>query len=100
MTFIKCLMEPIQHSAEKPQNPPVCPEKKQGYTSGTQCSCLDGLGKACSHIAALLFAVESATQLEANAAPSSLSVKCIWNNYYKSKVILTVASQLDLSHPR
>ena len=42
----------------------------------THCICMAGLGEACSHIAALLFAVETNTQLKSQFASTSLP--CTW----------------------
>ena len=40
------------------------------------CSCMVGLGETCSHIAALLFAAETNTQLKGQFASTSLP--CSW----------------------
>ena len=50
--------------------------KQQGEVLCAHCTCMAGLGEACSHIAALLFAVETNTQLKSQFASTSLP--CFW----------------------
>ena len=50
--------------------------KQQGEVLCAHCSCMVGLGEACSHIAALLFAAETNTQLKGQFASTSLP--CSW----------------------
>ncbi len=83
--FVRAAVQPGQRS-DGPFRPWVCLEKKCGYVVCTHCTCMGGLGEACSHIAALLFAIEAATYLDLNNEPASTSVKCIWNKYYKKEV--------------
>ena len=50
--------------------------KQQGEVLCAHCICMAGLGETCSHIAALLFAVETNTQLKSQFASTSLP--CTW----------------------
>ena len=100
MTFIKGLVDPSQKSNEKPHNPWVCIDKKKGYIVSAHCTCLAGLGEACSHIAAVLFAIEAVNQQGINSAPTCTMVKSVWSTYYKEKVVPARANNLDFTHPR
>ena len=42
----------------------VCLQKEHGCVLTTNCSCMAGLGSACSHVAALLFKIESESYLK------------------------------------
>ena len=84
---------------EDAYKPWVLLDKEKGYIITSHCSCTAGLGEACSHIAALLFAIEAVTHCGINSEPACTAVKCVWNDYFKSKVTNCIAENLDLSHP-
>ena len=50
----------------------------------SNCSCMAGLGAACSHVAAFLFKIESAYHLKLTLGISPRSVLCEWKNNKKS----------------
>ena len=58
----------VRHS----QKLSVAPVKENGIVVCTHCSCMVGLGEACSHIAALLFTLEGNTKMKRNITCSSL----------------------------
>ena len=64
------------------------------------CTCMAGCGEACSHIAAVLFALEQLTRDGENCEEAKTSIKCIWNNYFKEKVAPATVDTLDFSHLR
>ena len=86
VVFVRACVTPGQKVANGPFKPWLCLDKKQGYVVGSHCTCMAGLGEACSHIAALLFAVEAVTYCGVNALPPGTSVRCIWSKYYKDQV--------------
>ncbi|CAN7989956.1 unnamed protein product [Ixodes pacificus] len=51
--------------------------KKEGTVLSAHCTCMAGLGEACSHVAALLFRVEVDVKFGIHD-PSSTSVECRW----------------------
>ncbi|XP_077532449.1 uncharacterized protein LOC144144813 [Haemaphysalis longicornis] len=51
--------------------------KKDGTVINAHCTCMAGLGEACSHVSALLFRVEAEVKHGLND-PSSTSVECRW----------------------
>ena len=63
------------------------------------CSCMLGLGSAYSHVAALLFKIESACHLKLREGISPMSVLCEWN---KSKKFVQPAPMklVSFRHPR
>ncbi|XP_035684496.1 uncharacterized protein LOC118421346 isoform X1 [Branchiostoma floridae] len=83
--FLKAKVVPGQRVTETPHNPWVCLTKKEGYVMAAHCTCMAGLGEVCSHVAALLFAVEASRSLQEKRT-SCTSRKAVWNKYYKDKV--------------
>lgn len=55
---------------------PWIPAEKSGVIVCADCTCMAGLGAACSYVAALLFAAEAHTRMIQNA--SCISVSCQW----------------------
>ena len=49
----------------------VCLQKEYGWVLTANCSCMAGLGSACSHVAVLLFKIESASHLRCKSKKSS-----------------------------
>ena len=62
----------------------VCLQKEYGWVLTANCSCMAGLGSACSHVAALLFKIESASHLKLTEGISPTSVLCEWKKSKKS----------------
>ena len=68
----------VRHSqsvAATPLKPWVAVEKS-GFIVCAHCDCMAGLGEACSHIAAVLFALEANTQIKKSMSCTSLP--CTW----------------------
>ncbi|KAG0421870.1 hypothetical protein HPB47_002265 [Ixodes persulcatus] len=51
--------------------------KKEGTAQSAHCTCMAGLGEACSHVAALLFLIEADIKFGVTS-PSSTSAECLW----------------------
>jgi hypothetical protein len=100
VVFVKASVGPGQRQNCPPYNPWICLDKQFGYVVSSHCTCMAGLGEACSHIAAVLFALDNTTRSGLNDTPACTSVKCIWADYYKKNVTGATAENLDLSHPR
>ena len=99
VTFVKAEVLPGQRVTEAPHKAWICLKKKEGYVSCAHCTCMAGLGEACSHIAAVLFAIEAVSSAGINNDPACTSIKAIWNDYFREKVTPCSAESLDLSHP-
>ena len=98
--FVKSLVDAGHIQSCAPYNPSILLDKKKGYVITAHCTCMAGCGEACSHIAAVLFAVEQLTRDGENCEEAKTSIKCIWNNYFKEKVAPATVDTLDFSHPR
>ncbi|KAG8174148.1 hypothetical protein JTE90_020376 [Oedothorax gibbosus] len=61
-----------------------------GKILSSHCTCMAGLGEACSHIAAILFAIETTIKLGINK-PSCTSVPCKWKAVMPKAVLETSA---------
>ena len=82
------------------ESPPEISCKKKGYLMTAHCTCMAGCGEACSHVAAVLFAVDQLTRDGENCEEARTSIKCIWNSYCKEQVVPATVDTLDFSHPR
>ena len=101
VVFVKGLVDPGQRKRDKPYAVWICMNKLYGYIVCAHCTCMAGLGEACSHIAAVLFAVDAVTHASINDEEASTSVKCIWSKYLgKSNLTNCAADHLDLNHPK
>ena len=77
----------------------VCLQKDYGWVLTAKCSCIAGLGSACSHLAALLFKIESACHLKLTEGISPTSVLFEWNKSKKS-VQPAIIKLINFSRPR
>ena len=72
------------------------------YSSGevvcAHCTCMAGIGEACSHIAALLFTAEANTQVKSQFSCTSLP--CSWLPPSFRKVPYSEISQIDFTTPK
>ena len=62
----------------------VCLNQDNGWVLSGNCTCMAGLGSACSHIAALLFKLETAVQLKLKDSTAPTSVLCSWKSCKKA----------------
>ena len=78
MTFLNFKLLPSQRQSESSTmyNVWVCLQKEYGWVLTANSSCMAGLGSACSHVAALLFKIESARHLKLTEGISPASVLC------------------------
>ena len=56
----------------------VCLKKEDGWVLTGNCTCMAGLGSACSHVAALLFKLETAVHAGLNERTVATSELCAW----------------------
>lgn len=76
----------VEHS-QRINQPPLVPWvlcKLSGVVITAHCNCIAGLGEACSHVSAVLFAVEALTRSSKNQ--SKTDFRCQWNHPGQSTV--------------
>ena len=85
LTFFNFKVLPSQRQSESSTvyNVWVCLQKEYGYVLTANCSCMAGSGSACSHVAVLLFKIESASHLKLTEGISPTSVLCEWKKSKK-----------------
>ena len=89
----------VRHSqaiSAKPLKPWVAVEKC-GTIICAHCTCMAGLGEACSHIAALLFAAETHTKILQDT--SCTSRPCSWLSPNMANVHFAPIAEIDFSSP-
>lgn len=69
----------------------------RGTVLCAHCTCMAGLGEACSHIAAVLFAVEANTRIRSNV--SCTSELCAWLPANSQSVQYAPVSNIDFTTP-
>ena len=69
-----------------------------GMVICAHCTCMAGLGEACSHISALLFAVEANTRVQSNL--SCTSKLCSWLPPSKAGVEYAPVTNIDFTSPQ
>ena len=90
----------VKHSqriSAAPLKPWIAVEKV-GTVLCAHCTCMAGLGEACSHIAALLFTLEANTQMKKRLSCTSLP--CSWLPPSFRSVPYAPISEIDFSTPR
>uniref|UniRef100_A0A1X7SP42 PHD-type domain-containing protein n=1 Tax=Amphimedon queenslandica TaxID=400682 RepID=A0A1X7SP42_AMPQE len=90
----------VRHS-QRLSTPPAKPwvaVKQNGTVVCAHCSCMAGLGEACSHIAALLFTLEANTKMIQNTTCTSLP--CSWLPPAFQDVSYAKLSNIDFSNPQ
>ena len=89
------IMARVRHSLNVPAPPlrPWVAAEKGGTVLCAHCTCMAGLGEACSHIAALLFAAEAYTKLSKDS--SCTSEPCRWLSPSMQNVKCMLLSQIS-----
>ena len=83
--YVKSKVLPSQRQGEKakPYEVWVCINKLQGWVLTAYCDCMAGNGKVCSHVAALLFKIQAAVQLNLRDPDAPTSLLCRWKSTKK-----------------
>ena len=87
--------------SQRQNDPPLQPWlsiQLDGMVQCAHCNCMVGLSEACSHIAAALFAVETAVRLIKDTTYTSKP--CEWIRPYSQKTSYAEGSGIDLSSPQ
>ena len=89
----------VRHSQQVSATPvkPWVAAEKSGTIICAHCTCMAGLGEACSHISALLFVLEATTKMKKNV--SCTSQLCSWLPPSMQKVEYAPVSHIDFSTP-
>ena len=95
-SFVTCKVRHSQSVSAPPLKPWVAAELS-GAVLCAHCTCMAGLGEACSHIAALLFAVESRTRMMKETACTS--VPCRWLSPSMQQVEYKRIVDIDFTAP-
>ena len=89
----------VRHSQQVSATPvkPWVAAEKSGTIICAHCTCMAGLGEACSHISALLFVLEATTKMKKNV--SCTSQLCSWLPPSMQKVEYAPVSHINFSTP-
>lgn len=71
--------------------------QKDGEVVTAHCTCMAGLGEACSHIAATLFTIEAAVKKVKETACTSLP--CVWSDSSGGKADFAEGYEIDFTSP-
>ncbi|KAH3822281.1 uncharacterized protein LOC127881093 [Dreissena polymorpha] len=85
---------PSQRVSEKPHQPWVYLDKQSSAVFCAHCTCVAGLGEVCSHVAALLFKMDTAVRLGLTSK-SSTSDACKWNRAFRRELQPMTATELQ-----
>ncbi|XP_061703411.1 uncharacterized protein LOC133515122 [Syngnathoides biaculeatus] len=97
--FLKTKVIPSQRPRDKPHQPWTCLNKSEGTVYCTHCTCLEGLGEVCSHVAALLFKVD-ATVRAGLTSTASTGEACKWNASYRKELNPIPISDINIMGSR
>ena len=90
----------VRHSQSISKTPvkPWVALRKNVTVLCAHCTCMAGLNEACSHIAALLFALEANTQMKTNLSCTSLP--CSWLPPSFQTVLYSEIKDIDFTSPK
>lgn len=72
---------------------------KKGLILTGNCSCMAGVGSACSHLASLLFKLQACVQLELSKEVACTSQLCTWNRS-RTKAEPAPLKSINFNRPR
>lgn len=87
--------------SQKLSEPPLRPWvliRKDGTVVTAHCTCMAGLGEACSHVAALLFAVECGVRQ--SEGMTCTDIPCAWKKPASGNVPCATLAEIDFTSPR
>ena len=97
---VKCKCNPSWSTTVKAHDTIVVLEKDTGRPVGGLCACVAGLGEACTHVAALLFAMEDMTSMGMQDLPpdaASTEMLCKWTNPRSNKIQATPIRKVPIT---
>ena len=77
-----------QDTSKSPYKCVLCVDRRVGRCYGARCCRVSGLGEVCSHVAAVLFALEDSSShgMHLLSGPSVTNITCKWNKPCSQKV--------------
>lgn len=86
--FVRAKCWPSQDTSKAAYKCVVCIDREVGRCYGARCRCVSGLGEACSHVAALLFALEDfcSRGMRDLRGPTVTEVICRWSKPAAQKI--------------
>ncbi|KAH7959629.1 hypothetical protein HPB49_012622 [Dermacentor silvarum] len=97
ISFTRAEVMPSQTASVKGHDVWLCIDKLTGQVLAGHCQCKAGLGEVCSHVAATLFALESAAREQMDM--SCTSQPCAWKAATSKKGTMVPLDELNLSRP-
>ena len=96
--FVRAKCRPSQDTSKPAHKCTICVDRHEGKCYGAHCRCVSGLGEACSHVAALLFALDDFTArgLHRLNGPAVTEKLCEWCKPCLQKVEPTPVANLIL----
>ena len=96
--FVRAKCWPSQDTTKSAYKCIVCIDRKEGRCFGARCRCVSGLGEACSHVAALLFALDEfcSRGMRQLQGPSVTETICRWSKPCAQKVDAQPLSKLTI----
>ena len=100
LSDVSVLLATVKHSQRLSASPlrPWIAAENSGAIICAHCTCMAGLGEACSHISAVLFAAEANTNIRRNT--SCTSTPCAWLAPSIRKVEYAPISEIDFTTPQ
>ncbi|XP_033747958.1 uncharacterized protein LOC117332976 [Pecten maximus] len=92
--FLKAKVVPSQRVNDKPHQPWICVNKDSGNIYCAHCTCMAGLGEACSHIAALMFKIQIAVHMGLTTKSSTSDI-CKWNSTFRKEIEPKTVSEMQ-----
>ncbi|XP_049267562.1 uncharacterized protein LOC119378860 [Rhipicephalus sanguineus] len=95
--IVRAEVMPSQTASANGHDVWLCIDKLSGQVLAGHCQCKAGLGEVCSHVAATLFALESAARSQTDL--SCTSRPCAWRKATSKKATMAALDELNLSRP-
>ncbi|XP_065919203.1 uncharacterized protein [Dysidea avara] len=91
-------VNPSQKSPSETHKAWIIVQKEDGQVMTGHCTCKAGRGEVCSHVAAILFKVETACRLVYNN-PTCTSMPCQWNQSFATNVDPALVVDINFIKP-
>ncbi|KAL3862566.1 hypothetical protein ACJMK2_008525 [Sinanodonta woodiana] len=97
--YVRCKVIPsLPNSDKKDYTVWVILSKVTGNVNSADCSCTAGLGEACNHIGAMLYALVDISEKNKDGTNASTSAKSKWNNPRKRRLSPKKSKELSFRH--
>ncbi|XP_029836391.2 uncharacterized protein LOC115320401 isoform X2 [Ixodes scapularis] len=96
--FVRAKVMPSQRATTEAHDAWVCLTNASGGVRAAHCTCKAGLTEVCSHVAAVLYAVESTVRENTDGA-SCTSNPCVWSANVAKKAQMVPLDEINLCKP-